>query len=268
MSRTAIAKRFLQYYFKATNRYKVHSPFVYQFVEEVLEDKRFFYAFEEIEDLRAILKRNKTTINITDYGAGSTVMPSKTRSIAAIAKHGITPPHLCRLLFRIVQFCKPKTILEMGTSLGISTLYMSAAALNSKVVTLEGCPNIAAVAKQNFELMKSKNINLIEGPFEKKLSTVLKDLPQLDFTFIDGNHQEAPTLLYFEQCLSKVHDNSVLVFDDIHWSEGMERAWQQIKQHPNVTLSIDLFFFGLVFFRKEQQDKAHHILIPSQWRWV
>lgn len=266
VSKIEMSRRFFKYYITAQNRYRIHSPFVFEFVEQVLEDNRMFYAFEEIEDLRHILFRTKKKITVEDFGAGSKVMDHNKRSISQIAKRGITSPRNCRLLFRIVHYFKPKILLELGTSLGVATLYQAAAAQNSKVVTIEGCANIAKVAQQNFKLMKRTNIQSVVGTFEQTLPEVLDNLPQLDFAFIDGNHQEQPTVDYFEQCLQKATPESVFVFDDIHWSQGMEAAWEKIKQHPQVKLSIDLFFFGLVFFRTEFHEKAYYTLIPSSWK--
>ncbi len=258
--------RFLKYYFRAKTKYNVHSPFVYEFIEQVLEDDRWYYAFDEIEAVRKHMLKDKRKIPVTDLGAGSQVENKKERTIASLSKYSANQPFVCRMLFKIVNTYKPKTLLELGTSLGISTNYQAAASLNGKMLTIEGCPNIAHLAAGNFKLLKAKNVSLLEGSFDKMLPTAVKELGQLDYVFIDGNHRKEPTLQYFETCLAHAHSNSVFVFDDIHWSEGMEAAWETIKQHPQVTISIDLFFFGVVFFRKEQQKKEHFTLIKWEWK--
>ncbi|MCB0521757.1 MAG: class I SAM-dependent methyltransferase [Saprospiraceae bacterium] len=258
--------RFLRYYFTAKTRYNVHSPFVFDFVENVLEDDRWFYAFSEIEVLRRHMLADKRVIPITDFGAGSQVSKSKERTIASLAKYSGHQPFVNQLLFRLVQHYKPKKMLELGTSLGISTAYQSAAAMNACLVTVEGDPNVAHLAAQHFKLMELKNVGLLEGRFEELLPEALAELGSLDYVFVDGNHRKEPTLQYFRDCLSHAHENSIFVFDDIHWSAGMEAAWQEIKQHPQVTLTIDLFFFGVVFFRKEFLKKEHFTLIPWAWK--
>ncbi|MFZ9719521.1 MAG: class I SAM-dependent methyltransferase, partial [Chitinophagaceae bacterium] len=86
---------------------------------------------------------------------------------------------------------------------------------------------------------------------------VLKKMGKLDFVFIDGNHAYAPTLRYFNAMLPFVHSGTVMILDDIHWSAEMEKAWQAISNHSAVTLSIDLFFVGILFFREEQLHKQH-----------
>jgi len=156
--------------------------------------------------------------------------------------------------------------LEMGTSLGISTIYQSQAAMNAQFITLEGDPQIAELARMYFDDFNVKNVELIEGRFEDTLQSALQKLKRLDYVFIDGNHRLAPTLEYFETCLKYAHEDSIFVFDDIHWSDEMDQAWEQVKKHPQVKISIDLFHMGIVFFRKGKRDKEHFILAPLSWK--
>lgn len=262
MGKLSIFWRALRFYFSAQTKYRVHSPFVFDFIEQVLEDRRKYYAFFSIEVIRADLLRDREKIQVTDFGAGSRVHSGNERRIQQIAQTALSSPTFCRLLFRTVNHYKPSKILEIGTSLGISTLYHRFAALNAQLITLEGCPKIAQVAQRNFRRLKTKSIDLREGEFSSNLPAALKTLGQVDYVFIDGNHRKAPTLQYFEQCLQFAHADSLFVFDDIHWSDEMQAAWKEIKVHPRVTLTIDLFFIGLVFFRKEGQKKAHYRLVP------
>lgn len=236
-----------------------------------MDDDRWFYAFREVEELRKLLKTGRTKVEIKDYGAGSQVSfhtdkSGNTRTIRSLAKYAATGPVFCRVLFRLVKFIKPKTMLELGTSLGISTAYQARAAQSSTLRTIEGCPNISKKARENFDLLKIKNIELTTGKFEDRLPDILDEMVDLDYLFIDGNHRKEPTLKYFEMCLKKAHSDSVFVFDDIHWTEEMESAWETVKNHPRVTLSIDLFFFGIVFFKKEFKVKQHFVLIKSWWK--
>jgi len=258
--------RFLKYYFLAKTRYNVHSPFVFQFIEQVLEDDRWYYAFSEIEAVRKLMLKDKRKVHVTDLGAGSQVEDKKERTISSLAKHSANQPFVCRILFRIVNFYKPKRMLELGTSLGISTNYQAAASLDGRMVTIEGCPNTAHLAAGNFKLLGAKNISLLEGDFDKMLPVAANELGPFDYVFIDGNHRKEPTIRYFETCVAHAHPDSVFVFDDIHWSDGMEAAWETIKQHPKVKLSIDLFFFGVVFFKKEFHKKEHFTLIKWEWK--
>jgi predicted O-methyltransferase YrrM len=258
--------RFLRYYFRAKTRYNVQSPFVFDFTEHVLEDDRWFYAFWEIEVFRRFLRTLRTKIALTDFGAGSKFHPGTTRSIASLARYSASRPFACRWLFKIVEHYKPETMLELGTSLGISTAYQAAAARNARMVTIEGCPNIAHLAAENFKHIGVQNITLLQGRFEDMLPAAFGELQRLDYVFFDGNHRKEPTLKYFELCLEHAHEGSIFVFDDIHWSAGMEAAWQEIKNHPKVRLTLDLFFFGVVFFRKEQKVKEHFTLVKWTWK--
>ena len=158
-----------------------------------------------------------------------------------------------QFLFRLAYHFKPNTILELGTSLGITTSYLAFANQNSKVITIEGCTNISSEAKNCFQSLGLNNIETVVGNFDSVLSSRLKTQDsRFDFVFFDGNHKKKPTLNYFNQCLSHATNDSVFIFDDIHWSDEMEEAWEEIKSHPKVIVTIDLFFLGLVFFRKEQ----------------
>ncbi|MEM6967644.1 MAG: class I SAM-dependent methyltransferase [Bacteroidota bacterium] len=259
-------RRFLRYFFRADTYYQVHSPFVYEFATEVLEDEREYYIFRDAENLRFLLSKNHTEIQTTDFGAGSVANNGKIKSISDIVKNSASRPWQCQTLFRLVNHYKPKTMLELGTSLGISTLYQSQAALNARFITLEGDPQLAELASYHFEELKITNVKLIEGRFEKTLDPALRELQKVDYIFMDGNHRITPTLEYFELCLNYAHNDTIFVVDDIHWSEGMELAWNQLKAHPKVTLTIDLFHMGIIFIRKEQKTEEHFILAPLAWK--
>ncbi len=174
------------------------------------------------------------------------------RKVSTIAKRTSIAPRYGKLLFRFVNYFQPNNILELGTSLGISTLYQAAGNLNASVTTIEGCPNIAKIAESNFEALNIENISLHVGNFDECLSVILKDFEKLDYVFIDGNHQMEATLRYFELILEKVHDGSIFVFDDIHWSSDMSNAWKSIINNKQVSLSLDFYQLGVIFFRKGQ----------------
>lgn len=254
-----LAVKWVQYYINASNGkgHGVHSPFVFEFIQNVLSDKRVFYAYEAVEEVRSQLLQNSTLLTLDDYGAGSTIYKSNTRKVQQIAATSLKPKKWAQLLFRIVNFYQVNTIIELGTSLGITTSYMALANQKGKVYTLEGAAEVANVAKQNFEKLQLENINLITGNFDSTLTQCLEKTGEIGLAFVDGNHKKEPTIRYFHQLLKNVSDTSIIVFDDVHWSREMEEAWQYIQQHSAVTLTIDLFFVGVVFFRKEQKVKQH-----------
>lgn len=248
-SRFQLVKKFLHYYLTASSGigHGIHSPFVFDFVKHVLNDNRDYPAYRSIEKIRKQLLTNSTVIEIEDFGAGSSVIKTNKRVVSAIAASSLKPKKYAQLLYRMVQYYKPVTIVELGTSFGITAAYLASGNKTSRVFTCEGSGAIAAVAKQNFETLQLNNVELAEGDFAATLTPLLSKLSKVNFAFADGNHQKEPTLHYFQQLLDHATPATILVFDDIHWSAGMEEAWQAIKQHPQVTLTIDMFFIGIVF---------------------
>ncbi|MCK7553495.1 class I SAM-dependent methyltransferase [Chitinophaga sedimenti] len=251
-----LAKKYLRYYFSAGNRHDVHSPFVFTLIEEVLSKKAARAAYDPIEALRTKLLQSRDIVNVTDLGAGSLTGAGTERKVSDIARHAAKPPKFGQLFYRMVQHFAPANIPELGTSLGMSTAYMASARPNSTVYTIEGCPNITAQAKANFAELGLQNIRQFTGNFDDVLPKVLQEVTP-DFVYIDGNHRKEPTLDYFRQCADKASENAVFIFDDIHWTNGMEEAWKTIQDDERVTLTVDLFFIGLVFFRKDFKVKQH-----------
>lgn len=260
-SKYTLVRKYLQYRKSALNGkgHGIHSPFVYSFVREILRDKRNYPCYQPLAALRRILKTDQRSVEVEDFGAGSRVISNRSRRIGDIARSSLKPKKYSRLLFRMVQQWQPGSILELGTCFGVTTAYLANGNKNAQVFTMEGAPAIAAVARHNFSELQLSNIELIEGNFDDRLPGLIDRLrsegQHLDFVFIDGNHRKEPTLRYFQELLPLVTENSVIVFDDIHWSAGMEEAWEEIKSRPEVTLSIDLFFIGIVFFRNENKVK-------------
>jgi len=246
------AKDYLLYRLKAKTRHGLHSPFVYRLVDEVIYDFHAKNAYAEVEAVRQQLLNDDRMIAITDLGAGSHVNNDRRKRIGDIAKNALKPPKLAQLIYRLVADLHPRNIIELGTCLGTTSIYLQKAAPQAHVYTLEGCPETANIAKESFKKAGAADIELIVGNFDDTLKSVIDSLEQIDFMFVDGNHQKDATLKYFEWALPKVHENTLLIFDDIYWSEGMKEAWAQIKAHPEVTATVDLFWIGLVYFRKGQ----------------
>lgn len=233
----------------------VHSPFVFSFIEDILNEKNPYYAYKKIESIRRNLLSDNSTIYVNDHGTGK----SKERQISDIAKGSLKGEKEAQMLFRFACYMQPKNILELGTCLGTTTLYLSSAASSANIYTVEGCPNIAKIAAQNFKNYGAKNIHSIVGNIDKKLPNILSKVESLDMVFFDANHTKKATLNYFYQCLEKINKNSVFIFDDIYWSGEMTEAWEEIHNNPAVTYSIDLFSMGIVFFNKEWKKEHFKI---------
>lgn len=258
-SQLQLVCKYLQYLFTANNGkgHGVHSPFVFDFIREVLNDSGEYYCYETIEKQRSVWMTHTGTIAVTDLGAGSRKRGNPTRNISEIAKNALKPPKYGKLLFRIANYYKCKQILELGTSLGITSAYLGASSHVGKMITLEGVPAIASLAKQTFKEVATDHIKLIEGNFDNTLADALDQMQQIDLAYIDGNHRLEPTLRYFNQIMPYTHVDSLLIFDDIYWSREMESAWITIKNDSRVTLSIDLFSIGMVFFKPDFKVKQH-----------
>jgi predicted O-methyltransferase YrrM len=254
--------KYLRYYLSASNGkgHGTHSPFIFHFITKVLNDKKQYSEYEIVEALRKKMLQDETVLNIQDFGAGSSITKTNQRTVASIAKNAAKPKKFGQLLYRMIKTYQPETILELGTSLGITTSYLSLAKPDARLITMEGANEVAAVADKNFKETGLNNISIVQGNFDNTLSTAISPLTSIPFAFIDGNHRQQPTENYFHQLLTKVNNDSILIFDDIHWSKEMEAAWDTIKNHPAVTCTVDLFFIGIVFFRKEFYEKEHFVI--------
>ncbi len=247
----SLAFDYCTYFIQAQTKHDIHSPFVFDFTVKVINKKKYDDAFAKIEQVRKNAVANKSKIEFTDFGAGATHADTAQKTISAIAKNSAKDAKYARLLYRIVNYLKPQNMLELGTSIGISTLYQALGNPQSTFITIEGDKNTAKIACQNFRMLGADNVQLLVGNFDDFLPTALIRFDTVDYVFFDGNHRAEPTLKYFEMCLQKANNNSVFVFDDINWSDEMKQAWTVIKKHNRVTVSIDLFMMGIVFFNPD-----------------
>lgn len=243
-----------KYLLHAKTKYYLHSPFVYQFYLNVLEGKM---SAPSIEALRKALCRNKETISFFDYGKGGMLT---TRSVGDMAKRSSVSCKYGKLLLNLVHHYQPQKVLELGTNLGLSTAYIALGNRKAGVVTIEGSDALSNLAQQNIDRLGIENVCFVKGNFDAALEGALQEMKKVDMVFFDGNHFKNPTLKYFETCLPYSHSQSIFVFDDIHWSREMNEAWEDIKAHPKVSLSIELYRMGIVFFNKQKLKKEHFIL--------
>ncbi|MCS6796097.1 MAG: class I SAM-dependent methyltransferase [Raineya sp.] len=254
-------KAYWKYFWNAKNENSLHSPFVFQLYTQVIKNQEFdFYAYEEIEKLRELLLDNDEVVQIQDLGAGSKNDKSLKRSIRQITAAASLPPKVAQMLFRLINFLQPQIALDLGTSVGLTTAYLAKAMpLEGKIYTFEGAESLANLAQKHFKMLQIQNVEIIKGNLDETLPQTLSQVSQVDFALIDANHRLEPTLRYFEQILTKCHENSVIVFDDIYWSEEMKKAWEKIYADTRIGISIDLFRVGIVFLR-QKQEKQHFIL--------
>lgn len=236
---------------KSKKGHGIHSPFVFEIVNIVFHDTNNYPEYELVEKIKDRLLNEERKIKTTIYGASRNAGKKKFKKLNSIAKKSSVKEKYGRLLYRLVRYSDSENILELGTSFGISTSYMAHANRYAKIHTIEGCYNTLDIAKTNFKVQGFSHIETYNHNFDNILAKVLNTMQKVDFAFIDGNHQKESTLKYFEKIKKYIHNDTILIFDDIRWSEKMEEAWEIIKSDKQVTLSIDIFYMGIVFFRKE-----------------
>lgn len=240
---------------KPKHGYGVHSPFVFDLLMQVIEPDPRMAPFEPIERYRYTLKHSAERIHRQPIDG--VMEPSI--ALRRLAQHVAIPPHMGRLLYRLCLYAQPKNIVELGTSVGISTLYMAAAAPSCPIHTIEAEPNVLSIAQKQFKHLGYNNIHTHQGTFAQQLPPLLDEVPSVGIALIDGHHHGPAVVGYTEQLINKASPSTIIVLDDIRWSRSMETAWQHLCAHPDVRLSIDLFRCGLLLFR-QGMAKQHFAL--------
>lgn len=250
-----ILREYLKYFASAKTKYSVHSPWVFNLLTKVIhenKDNKNLTNFSEIEEIRNSIIKNSQKVSLATPGVqAKTIHKTLGSKINSISQ----PATGARILHRLTEFSKPKTIIELGTAAGIATMYISLAAPEAKIYTIEGDELMFKVATENFSNFKNKNINLLRGKFSEVLPDLLNNIEQLDLAFIDGDHGREATLNYYELFSSKTHSKSLIILHDIYWSDDMKRAWNEIIAKPEVIVSIDCFHFGLLFFDEKMKKQ-------------
>jgi predicted O-methyltransferase YrrM len=239
-------KAYLRHWLDVVDDHSVHSPYFYDFYNKVLKATPSAYGFNEIEKMRENLSANHATIAVDDMGAGSKHF-GNTRKISDVVNTSLSPPLLAQFYHRIITHREAKRIVELGTSLGLTSLYL-ATSPEAKVHTFEGSKVLSQMALTHFEYFGKKNITLFEGDIQETLPDFLQDPSKIDFALMDANHRYEPTVRYFEWMMRRFSEKTIVVVDDIHQSAEMEKAWQELKNHDLVYGSIDLFRCGVLFF--------------------
>jgi predicted O-methyltransferase YrrM len=248
-------KFYILHLFKRKDEHSLHSPFLFDFYLHTVKSKSSFIS-EKFEQERIKLLKNKDTVSVNDFGAGSV---SGSKQVCHIAKYSLATAEQAAFLAAIVYYLKPQNIIELGTSFGVTTSYLASSNEEIPVYTLEGNEEIGLRAKTMFSRLGLSQIHTVVGEIDDKLPEVLEKMPSVGLVFFDGNHKYEPTMRYFFQCMEKSNRQTVFVFHDIYWSGEMAKAWKEICSQATVMLSVDLYYFGLVFFRNNQ-PKQHFVL--------
>lgn len=256
MSKFYLIKTYLNYWLDSVSEHSLHSPFLYDLYTKIIHVEPM--PDLAIEKLRVELLKTDREIDVTDLGAKSKHFTSGKRKISDIAETSVSSVRLSSLYQRLAMHVQAKTIVELGTSFGLTSLYLAKTA-NARVYTFEGSTQIAEIAEDTFRFADAKNIELIKGNINTSLYSTLSRIPKVDFVLMDANHQYEATKKYFEELLMKVHHKSVMVIDDIHANPGMDKAWKEICSHDLVHTTLDLYRCGIVFF-DPSLTKQHVVL--------
>jgi predicted O-methyltransferase YrrM len=245
-----------QYLFRKP--YGIHSPFLYGFAKDCIFKDDFDPAFEHLEKIRKALKKDARNIQVTDFGQGRRFGPRRgrpgdpplhySRQVRSIARNSLQQPRVCRLFFRIARYFKANTMVELGTSLGLTTSYLALARPTARVITLEGCPQTAAIAQETFGKAGANNVELIPGDFAQTLPALLETSIKPDLVYIDGDHSLEGVLRNFSHISKHLHESSVVIIDDIRWSGGMRAAWKHLVAYEKTSMALDLGSIGILFF--------------------
>ena len=238
-----------------TMGYGIHSPYLFYIARTIIPETAKYYCYSEVEQLRHALLTDQTELQIEDYGIGS----DGKRKISEIARLALKSPKEAQLLFRLGNLLKAKTVVELGTSLGLTTAYLALPNKNARVWTFEGSKDLLGIAKQNWKRLGLENIQAIPGNLDETLTREAKNWEKIDFAFLDANHRKAATLRYFDILAAHAEENSLFVVDDIRYSREMWEAWKEIETREDVTARMDLGTMGLVFFDKHFPKQTFRI---------
>ncbi|MFM9008066.1 MAG: O-methyltransferase [Bacteroidota bacterium] len=244
-TKAVLVIRFLAYWIRSRNRHGIQAPFLYLLNDSVWRSDPVEPCHKPIEAYRKEMLRSTASIQIRDFGAGFSGIRHIERTVSFIARNSSKPPRYARMLYRLVKALPAPSVLELGTSIGISSLYMAVA--GARVITVEGCPQTSALAQSGFSRFPELNIVPINAEFDQAIGALLKKPEQFDLLFVDGHHQLEPTLNYINRCLPMLSDRAVVVVDDINWSDEMREAWSFLCKDPRFTLTVDVFMLGILF---------------------
>ncbi len=239
---------FLKFLGHSTNQYGIHSPFIYQFLIKCLYKPLSKTQLNALKVNRKHVLNNTEVIEINDFGKGSQQFTTSQRHVNEMARKAGMSLHKAKLMNKIVGYFQTKAILELGTSVGLGSIAMATNHENITIDTIEACTNTCSTAKSHFNYLKLEHINVINSSFEQFFDQNLNPKPY-DLIYLDGHHDKTATLQYFDNLEPYIHKDTIMIVDDIYWSKDMQQAWQELQKNQKVKVSIDLYFWGILFFK-------------------
>lgn len=238
--------KYLSYWLTKEDKYSLQSPLLYNQYKELfkfIEERK--NSDLEIEGFRNQLLQTEKSIPILDLGAGSKKVNTPIRKLAKITEYSTSSRKYAQLLQYFCSQTAGGIVIELGTCVGITTRYLNKVT-KSQLLTFEASEELIQVAKGDYKLPKVK---FVVGDINFTLPEELKKISKVDFAFIDANHTYEGTMKSFKELISKINAESIIAIGDIHWSKGMEKAWNEIKNIPSVKLSLDFYEIGILLFQ-------------------
>ena len=256
---------------RSTAGHGVHSPFVFDFLTQVVRGKGDVLIMGEVESLRREMLSDRRTVRVTDLGSGSTVNKGEERRVSRIASVAALPQRQAALLSRIAASLRgvtprgdkgpgpgdPGIILELGSSLGISTLALALAAPERRVITVEGCPETAAIARENLKNHGASNATVLNLEFSAALEFLIKEGLKVSFAFIDGNHRGTALTEYVSE-IASMGEEMIIVADDIRHTKEMFLAWRSVESSGIAAVTMETLRLGILFIK--------HGITPGRYR--
>jgi predicted O-methyltransferase YrrM len=249
--------QFISHWIGANSRHGTHSPFVYQLIESCIylrNPKPSKQICRHFLDLR----HSNQIVNGVDHGNSNSC--EKKLSIADLANRSAARDFESELLMRLVSYHGSENVLELGANLGKSTVFMAHVNLKARVTAVEGNKGLADFCEDGIQSLGCTNVDVVNSTFDAFFQT---NQNRFDLIFIDGDHREEPTLKNYQAAKQTIRGEGPIVLHDIYWSKGMTSAWGKIKADDDATVTIDLFFFGLVYFRANQRKEHFQIRFPA-----
>lgn len=266
MTKLFTLKKALEFYKDAVTPYQVHAPFAASIVKQIIYNKKDYYAYSDISNLRSWYGSSTQEIELTDLGAGSKNNKQK-KTLSEIINGVASDTKKGKILFNLSRVFKPQSILELGTNLGVGTAYLSMGYPPANIHSLEGDHALVKQAFETFKYLKIKNVKITEGNFDDTLKPTCEKITKIDLAFLDGNHRYESTINYYKTIKEYLHPGSVVILDDIYWSDGMSKAWKEIKADSDVRLSMDLFQVGILFYDSKIQKEDLKLIPLSMKPW-
>ena len=263
-AKLSIIRRFLSFWKSAKSIDSVDSPLLYNLSFIIKNSDGKSNDIMRIEQRRQSLLKKRTIINRESLGAPSTIYNRNEVGISQIAQSAVSPRYKCELLKNIVEWSESAKVLELGTSLAISTAYISTAANVKHIDTVEGSKSISVVNEQDSH---DDKIRFHTASFEIFIDTQLNLGTKYDCIVLDGHHEYLPTVTYVSQCRHMLNPTGLIILDDIYWSQGMTKAWEELKSNQDFNLCIDLFFYGILSMKPAVREPIDVKLWPFKARW-